>query len=60
MRRKPARGVGRPPLGREARKRYLVTLEPAIAKQARAIGDGNLSGGLAQAVNAYNPAVKAP
>lgn len=47
------RPVGRPPLGSEPRKRYLVTLDPAVAERARAIGGGNLSGGLAAAVGAY-------
>lgn len=55
----PRRRVGRPVAGRQRRERYLVTLEPAVADRARAIGNGNLSGGLARAVAAYAAAVGA-
>ena len=47
------RHPGRPVVGREKRKRYLVTLEPATADRAREIGAGNLSGGVTEAVESY-------
>lgn len=43
--------MGRPLLGAEPRKRYLVTLEPSTAEAARRLGGGNLSGGIAIAVS---------
>lgn len=53
------RHPGRPLVGREKRKRYLVTLEPATADRAREIGSGNLSGGVTQAVRAFAPGGRA-
>lgn len=41
---------GRPLTGRERKRRYLVTLEPRVAQQARDLAAGNLSAGLSVAV----------
>jgi hypothetical protein len=40
---------GRPILGREAKKRYQVMLEPHIAERLRKAGAGNFSAGVALA-----------
>lgn len=50
---RPARPPGRPLMGREKRRRYVVTLEPATAETARQIGAGNLSAGLTAAVERF-------
>lgn len=44
----PKRPVGRPQIG----KRYLIVLDDAAAKNARALGAGNLSEGVRQALQA--------
>lgn len=51
---RPARPPGRPLMGREKRRRYVVTLEPATAETARQIGAGNLSAGLTAAVERFD------
>ena len=40
---------GRPIVGREAKKRYQVMLEPRTAEKLRKAGGGNLSAGIAAA-----------
>lgn len=40
---------GRPILGKEAKKRYQVMLEPNTAEKLRTAGGGNLSAGIALA-----------
>lgn len=40
---------GRPLKGREAKARYQVMLEPAVAEKLRRLGNGNLSAGIAHA-----------
>ena len=49
---------GRPLLGREKRRRYVVTLEPATAETARQIGAGNLSAGLTAAVERFGAVLR--
>ena len=40
---------GRPILGKEAKQRYQVMLEPRTAEKLRKVGGGNLSAGIAHA-----------
>lgn len=40
---------GRPLLGKEAKRRYQVMLEPRTAESLRKLGGGNLSAGIAHA-----------
>lgn len=49
----PNRRVGRPLLGGQKRERYQIILEPRIAERARRIGGGNLSAGIARAVETF-------
>lgn len=42
--------LGRPVAGGERKERYQVMLEPAVAERLRRLGDGNLSRGVALAV----------
>lgn len=45
-------------MGREKRRRYVVTLEPATAETARQIGAGNLSAGLTAAVERFGAVLR--
>lgn len=45
---KPNKG-GRPIVGKEAKQRYQVMLEPRTAEKLRKAGAGNLSAGIAHA-----------
>lgn len=42
--------AGRPIQGREAKQRYQVMLEPRVAEKLRKLADGNLSAGIAKAL----------
>lgn len=42
---------GRPILGKEAKRRYQVMLEPRTAEKLRKLGDDNLSAGIAKAAH---------
>lgn len=43
---------GRPIVGKEAKQRYQVMLEPRTAEKLRKVGKGNLSAGIAHAATA--------
>ena len=45
--------IGRPPIGDEKMKKYLVTLDEPTNAKARKIGAGNLSAGVRKAVARY-------
>lgn len=51
--RKAKAQMGRPLLGSEAKQRYQVMLEPAVAEKLRKIGGDNLSAGIAKAAEKY-------
>jgi hypothetical protein len=46
---------GRPLIGKEAKKRYQVMLEPRIAERLRKLGGDNLSAGIAHAAALAKP-----
>jgi hypothetical protein len=46
---------GRPIVGKEAKKRYQVMLEPRTAEKLRKVGKGNLSAGIAAASDHLRP-----
>jgi hypothetical protein len=50
----PPRGPGRPQMGKEARKRYQVMLEPRLRDKAEQIGKGNFSAGITRVLEEYN------
>jgi hypothetical protein len=48
-------GPGRPIQGRETKRRYQVMLEPRVAEKLRNLADGNLSAGIAKALERSAP-----
>jgi hypothetical protein len=50
---------GRPPVDRPTGRKVTLYLLPDVEAKAKAIGDGNLSGGVSKAVRKYRAATSA-